>query len=165
MKCRGILFRVFIKQLHTGGATKIYSLSVVISKMSDLFGFHCINCVPCHRADSHMIRGNICDLCIVMVFVFVVVYTTLQAPTLGWVARKLGVTTGDDAVDIEVEVAPLDKIQADFMQIKVPAGSQLHGVTIFELRLPPSTVVSLIIRDGTPFAPGAAGGGGGRWPQ
>ncbi len=90
-----------------------------------------------------------------LVFVFVVVYTTLQAPTLGWVARKLGVTTGDDAVDIEVEVAPLDKIQADFMQIKVPAGSQLHGVTIFELRLPPSTVVSLIIRDGTPFAPGA----------
>ncbi len=90
-----------------------------------------------------------------LVFVFVVVYTTLQAPTLGWMARKLGVTTGDDAVDIEVEVAPLDKIQADFMQIKVPAGSQLHGVTIFELRLPPSTVVSLIIRDGTPFAPGA----------
>ncbi|MCW3159541.1 potassium/proton antiporter [Micropruina sonneratiae] len=90
-----------------------------------------------------------------LVFVFVVVYTTLQAPTLGWAARKLGVTTGDDAVDIEVEVAPLDKIQADFMQIKVPSGSHLHGVTIFELRLPPSTVVSLIIRDGKPFAPGA----------
>ena len=90
-----------------------------------------------------------------LVFVFVVVYTTLQAPTLGWVARWLGVTTGDDAVDIEVEVAPLDKIQADFMQIKVPSGSKLHGVTVFELRLPPSTVVSLIIRDGTPFAPGS----------
>ena len=90
-----------------------------------------------------------------LVFVFVVVYTTLQAPTLGWMARRLGLTTGDDAVDIEVEVAPLDKIQADFMQIKVPAGSHLHGVTVFELRLPPSTVVSLIIRDGTPFAPGA----------
>jgi cell volume regulation protein A len=28
-------------------------------------------------------------------------------------------------------------------------------VTVFELRLPPSTVVSLIIRNGTPFAPGA----------
>ena len=41
------------------------------------------------------------------------------------------------------------------MQIKVPAGSKLHGVTVFELRLPPSTVVSLIIRDGTPFAPGS----------
>jgi len=90
-----------------------------------------------------------------LVFVFVVVYTTLQAPTLGWLARKLGVATGYDAVDIEVEVAPLDKIQADFMQIKVPPGSHLHGVTIVELRLPPSTVVSLIIRDGTPFAPGA----------
>ena len=72
-----------------------------------------------------------------LVFVFVVVYTTLQAPTLEWMARRLGLTTGDDAVDIEVEVAPLDKIQADFMQIKVPAGSHLHGVTVFELRLPP----------------------------
>jgi len=90
-----------------------------------------------------------------LVFVFVVVYTTLQAPTLGLVARRLGVATGDDAVDIEVEVAPLDKIQADFMQIKVPEGSQLHGVMVFELRLPPSTVVSLIIREGNPFAPGA----------
>ena len=90
-----------------------------------------------------------------LVFVFVVVYTTLQAPSLGRVARWLGVTTGDDSVDIEVEVAPLDKIQADFMQIKVPTGSQLHGVTIVELRLPPSTVVSLIIREGRPFAPGA----------
>lgn len=90
-----------------------------------------------------------------LVFVFVVVYTTLQAPSLGWVARKLGVASEGDAVDIEVEVAPLDKIQADFMQIKVPAGSHLHGVAVFELRLPPSTVVSLIIRDGSPFAPGS----------
>lgn len=88
-----------------------------------------------------------------MVFVFVVVFTLLQAPTLGWVARKLGLSHADDPVDIEVEVAPLDRIQADFMQITVPAGSKLHGVTITELRLPPNTVVSLILRESEPFTP------------
>ncbi len=88
-----------------------------------------------------------------LVFVFVVVYTLLQAPTLGWAARYLGVAKEDELVDIEVEVAPLDRIQADFMQIRVPEGSHLHGVSIQELRLPPTTVVSLIIRDGEPFAP------------
>lgn len=88
-----------------------------------------------------------------MVFVFVVVFTLLQAPTLGWVARRLQVAHDDDPVDIEVEVAPLDRIQADFMQITVPAGSKLHGVTITELRLPPNTVVSLILRESEPFTP------------
>lgn len=87
------------------------------------------------------------------VLVFVVVFTLLQAPTLPWVARLLGIT-GDDVVDIEVEVAPLDRIQADFMQVTVPAGSRLHGVTIRELRLPRFTVIAAILRDGHPLAPG-----------
>ncbi|MBK8460646.1 MAG: potassium/proton antiporter [Micropruina sp.] len=88
-----------------------------------------------------------------MVFVFVVVFTLAQAPSLAWCARVLGISSGDHAVDIEVEVAPLDRIQADFMQINVPEKSRLHGVSILELRLPRNTVVSLIIRDGEPFAP------------
>lgn len=37
------------------------------------------------------------------------------------------------------------------MQIKVPADSRLHGVTIQELRLPRLTVVAVIIRDGNPI--------------
>lgn len=85
------------------------------------------------------------------VLVFVVVFTLLQAPTLPWVARVLGITA-DDAVDIEVEVAPLDRIQADFMQVRVPASSRLHGVTVGELRLPRLTVVAVILRDGEPIA-------------
>ena len=85
------------------------------------------------------------------VIIFVIVFTILQAPTLGWAARKLGITSGEDPLDIEVEVAPLDRIQADFMQIKVPADSRLHGVTIQELRLPRLTVVAVIIRDGNPI--------------
>ncbi len=81
------------------------------------------------------------------VLVYVVGFTLLQAPTLPWMARLLGVTTGDDPVDIGVEAAPLDRIQADFMQVTVPSGSRLNGVTIQELRLPRLSVVATIIRE------------------
>lgn len=89
-----------------------------------------------------------------MVFVFVVVFTLLQAPTLPWAARKLQISTGEDATDVEVEFAPLDTIAADMMQVHVPEGSKLHGVTIRELRMPKNSVVSLIVREGEPFTPG-----------
>ena len=89
------------------------------------------------------------------VLVFVVVFTLVQGPSLPWVARKLGIVDDAAALDIEVEVAPLDRIQADFMQVKVPDGSKLHGVTIGELRLPRFTVISVILRDGHPLVPSA----------
>jgi potassium/hydrogen antiporter len=89
-----------------------------------------------------------------MVFVFVVVFTLLQAPTLPWAARVLRVSTGEDATDVEIEFAPLDTIAADMMQVHVPDGSRLHGVTIRELRLPKNSVVSLIVRNGEPFPVG-----------
>lgn len=88
-----------------------------------------------------------------IVLAFVIVFTLVQAPTLPWVARLLKVSSGDDVMDIEVEVAPLDKIQADMMQVRVPEGSRLHGVTIRELRLPKNSVVSLVIREEEPFTP------------
>lgn len=88
------------------------------------------------------------------VFVSVVVFTLLQAPTLPWAARLLKVSTGEDATDVEIEFAPLDTIAADMMQVHVPEGSRLHGVTIRELRLPKNSVVSLIVRDGEPFPVG-----------
>ncbi|QIK71927.1 potassium/proton antiporter [Propioniciclava coleopterorum] len=89
------------------------------------------------------------------VLVFVVVFTLLQGPTLPWVARRLGIVDDAAAMDIEVEIAPLDRIQADFMQVKVPDGSRLHGVTIGELRLPKFTVIAVILRDGHPIVPNA----------
>ncbi|MEA4945899.1 MAG: potassium/proton antiporter [Propionicimonas sp.] len=88
-----------------------------------------------------------------LVFSFVVVFTVLQSPTLPWVARALKVSSGDDATDIDIEFAPLDTIRADMMQVHVPEGSHLNGVTIRELRLPKNSVVSLIVRADEPFAP------------
>jgi cell volume regulation protein A len=88
-----------------------------------------------------------------VVLVFVVVFTCLQAPTLPLVGRRLGLLDDQAARDVEVEVAPLDRIAADLLQVRIPLGSRLAGVEIAELRLPQHTVVSLIIREGEPFNP------------
>jgi cell volume regulation protein A len=88
-----------------------------------------------------------------VVLVFVIVFTCLQGPTLPIVARLLGLVEDGTAEDVEVEVAPLDKISADLLQVRIPAKSRLAGVEVGELRLPKDTVVSLIIRDERPFYP------------
>jgi len=88
-----------------------------------------------------------------VVLVFVIVFTCLQGPTLPLVARWLGLVDDESAHDVEVEVAPLDKISADLLQVRIPPKSRLAGVEVGELRLPKDTVVSLIIRDERPFYP------------
>ena len=93
-----------------------------------------------------------------VVLVFVVVFTCLQAPTLPFLARRLGLTSEDVARDVEVEAAPLDQIAADLLQVRVPVGSRLAGIEVSELRLPVNTVVSLIIRDASPFNPAPRSG-------
>ncbi|MET7328446.1 potassium/proton antiporter [Nonomuraea sp. NPDC005650] len=87
------------------------------------------------------------------VFVIVIVFTLLQGPTLPFVARLLGVAAPGEAHDLEVEAAPLEELKADLLQVKVPSGSRLHGVEIFELRLPAGAQVTLIVRDGKSFVP------------
>lgn len=88
-----------------------------------------------------------------VVLVFVIVFTCVQGPTLPWAAKRLGLTSGEEASDVEVEAAPLDKIFADLLEVRIPEGSRLAGIEVGELRLPRNTVVSLVIRDDTPFVP------------
>lgn len=88
-----------------------------------------------------------------VVLVFVIVFTCLQGPTLPFVGRTLRLLDDQATTDLEMEVAPLERIAADLLQVRVPEGSRLAGVEIGELRLPPHTVVTLIIRDETPFNP------------
>ncbi|TMR98373.1 potassium/proton antiporter [Nonomuraea basaltis] len=87
------------------------------------------------------------------VFVIVIVFTLLQGPTLPFAARLLGVIAPAEAHDLSVEAAPLEELKADLLQVKVPAGSRLHGVEIFELRLPSGAQVTLIVREGKSFVP------------
>ena len=88
------------------------------------------------------------------VFVLVVVYTLVQAPTLPWVGRRLGVVEDLGATDLEVESAPLDEMRADLLQVEVREGSHLHGVYVDELRLPAGAAVTLVVRGGQSTVPG-----------
>ena len=83
-----------------------------------------------------------------IVFVLVVLDTLVTAPTLPWVARRLGVTVPGQVRELEIEAAPLDRIAADMLQIRITMRSQMHGVEVGELRLPPGALVALIVRDG-----------------
>ncbi|MGZ6825773.1 MAG: potassium/proton antiporter [Mycobacteriales bacterium] len=87
------------------------------------------------------------------VFVLVVVYTLVQAPTLPWVGRRLGVVEDLEARDLEVESAPLEQVRADLLQVQVRPGSHLHGVYVDELRLPRGAVLSLLVRGGEGVVP------------
>jgi len=89
-----------------------------------------------------------------LVFVVVVVFTLVQGPTLPWVARRLKVITPAEPMEIDVEAAPLEALPADLLQAEIPPGSRLHGVEIFELRLPATANVALIVRDARGFVPG-----------
>ncbi|WP_419996972.1 potassium/proton antiporter [Streptomyces boninensis] len=88
-----------------------------------------------------------------IVFVLVVIFTLVQGPALPYVARTLGLTRPGALRDVHIETAPLDVLDADLLTITIPAGSRLHGVAIFELRLPPPTVITLIVRGGTSLVP------------
>lgn len=88
-----------------------------------------------------------------IVFVMVVIYTLLTGPTLPVVARILGVTQRGEARDLQVEAAPLERIDADLLEVTITAASRLHGVEISELRLPVGASISLIVRDGRSMVP------------
>jgi cell volume regulation protein A len=88
-----------------------------------------------------------------VVFVLVVVLTLLQGTTLPFVARRLSVVASEPR-EIEVDAAPLDELDADLLQVRVPPGSRLRGVYLRELRLPRGATVSLVVRDDEAFTPG-----------
>lgn len=88
-----------------------------------------------------------------LVFVLVVIFTIIQAPTLPWVARRLGLTDTLQQVDLHVETTPLDTMGADVIEVTIGDTSRLHGVEVFELRLPPGANLTLVVRDGSSFVP------------
>jgi cell volume regulation protein A len=88
-----------------------------------------------------------------IVFIIVVINTAAQGPTLPWAARRLKVTAPAEPLDVDVEAAPLEALHADLLQTEIPPGSRLHGVEIFELRLPAQANIALIVRDEKGFVP------------
>jgi potassium/hydrogen antiporter len=90
-----------------------------------------------------------------IVFVMVVIYTLVTGPTLPWVAARLGVAQRDQPRDLEVEAAPLERVAADLLQVRVTSRSLMHGVEVGELRLPVGASVSLVVRGGETLVPEA----------
>ncbi|MFI6008400.1 potassium/proton antiporter [Streptomyces sp. NPDC051243] len=88
-----------------------------------------------------------------IVFVLVVVYTLLQGPTLPWLARKLNIGGGQEAADLGIESAPLERLRGHLLSFGIPEESKMHGVEINELRLPAGAAVTLVVRDGKSFVP------------
>jgi cell volume regulation protein A len=88
-----------------------------------------------------------------VVFVMVVIFTLITGPTLPYVAKVLKVARRSEPRDLAVEAAPLERIAADLLQVRISPVSRLHGVEVGELRLPPGASVSLVVRDGQSLVP------------
>jgi potassium/hydrogen antiporter len=88
-----------------------------------------------------------------LVFVMVVIYTLLTGPTLPLVAKVLKVARRSEPRGLEVEVAPLERVAADLLQVTISPASKMHGVEVGELRLPVGASVSLVIRAGETLVP------------
>jgi cell volume regulation protein A len=88
-----------------------------------------------------------------IVFVIVVISTVLTGPTLPLVARWLGVTRQLEPRSLDLEVAPLERLSADMLQVTISPISRLHGVEVGELRLPEGSSVSMVVRDGRAIVP------------
>ena len=88
-----------------------------------------------------------------IVFVVVLVFTVVQAWPLPRLAERLGVGSSGSPRGVEVETAPLERLHADLLEVRIAADSRLHGVEIGELRLPRGASVSLLVRAGESFVP------------
>ncbi len=88
-----------------------------------------------------------------LVFVLVVVFTFVQAPTLPWVARRLGLASVHRQVSLAVEATPLEELGAELLEVDIGPGSRIAGVRVFELRLPAGANISLVVRQGRSFVP------------
>jgi cell volume regulation protein A len=89
-----------------------------------------------------------------LVFVLVVVFTVVQGPTLPFVARWLNVEHTMDTRDVDVESAPLEGLGAEILQVRIGQDSRLHGLEVFELRLPRGANIALVVREQETFVPG-----------
>jgi cell volume regulation protein A len=88
-----------------------------------------------------------------IVFVLVVIDTVLTGPTLPLVAKWLRVARRSEPRGIDMEIAPLERLGADLLQVTISPRSRLHGVEVGELRLPQGASVSMVVREGQALVP------------
>ena len=81
-----------------------------------------------------------------IVFVLVVVYTAVQAPTLPAVARRMGIVSPEVTTEVSIEVAPVDESDRELLDVTITAESKLVGLYVDALRLPGGASVTLVLR-------------------
>jgi potassium/hydrogen antiporter len=81
-----------------------------------------------------------------VVFVVVVISVAVQAPTLGPLVARLGVVP-DAPRTVEPEIVPLASLDADLVEMVVPAGSTLAAVQLSECP-PPNGARIVVLRRG-----------------
>ena len=86
-------------------------------------------------------------------FVVVVLSVAIQAPTVGPLARRLGVEDRNRRPILPVEIVPVDAHDADLVEIEVPVGSRVGGSTLAEASLPGGARVAVIHREGQTIVP------------
>ena len=85
--------------------------------------------------------------------VLVILLTLLQGPTLPWVARRLGVASASEAGEVGIETAPLDKMNAELLEVDVSRGP---GRRLLHQRAgpPAGADIALLVLGGSAGAPG-----------
>lgn len=84
-----------------------------------------------------------------------IILMLVQVPLIRLAGQRLGVVSRDEAVELELESAPLDGMRAQVLGVEVPEDSGLIGTYISEIGLPVGAVVSLVVRGETPIVPDA----------
>jgi potassium/hydrogen antiporter len=85
-------------------------------------------------------------------FVVVVVSVAVQAPTIGLLTRRLG-AVAEDSVLVRREIVPVDALDADIVEITVPATTRLADLTLRDAPPPSGARVAVIHRDDTTVIP------------
>jgi cell volume regulation protein A len=88
-----------------------------------------------------------------IVVVVVAALTLVQPPGLPRLARMLSLELADAGRELSVEAAPLDRMSADLLTVHLGPESRMHGVEIWELRLPETASVAYVVRAETGFVP------------
>ena len=79
-------------------------------------------------------------------FVVVVLSIAIQAPTVGALARRLGVEAEHQPA-VRPEIVALDSQDADLIEVTIPQDSAIDGVELQDTPLPDGARVSIIRRD------------------
>lgn len=82
-----------------------------------------------------------------------IILMLVQVPVIRMAGVRLGVVSPSEAVELELESAPLDGMNAQVLGVEVPRESGLVGTFVTEIGLPEGAVISLIVRGDAPLVP------------